>query len=629
MVRIELCGAVLGSRLRVTIEKELKMKFEKIIHIVDSEIVYAMVHRESYGFNTFAGNRIGEIRQATKPEEWAWVEGKPWLNVADLTTRGCSPDEMTTGSLWQEGPEFLKLPEKEWPLRWEVKKGIVIPERKKKEEFVAVVNEVESLASRINAEKFSKWQLLKYTTARILKLYQRFKTGGSREALLTACDLAKAERFWILEAQRNIDLKHHIKLRPMEKDGIIIVGGRTERWMTCTWNKQQFILLAKESYISVLIARHVHKTGGHLGEVATVSKVRAKYWIVGVRHIVKRIIRECVYCKIKLKKCCEQVMSPLPIERIKPSPAFTNVGVDYFGPFEVKGVVNQRVRRKCYGDIITCLCSRAIFVDMASDYSTDGFLLVLRRFASIRGWPAKFFSDKGTQLVGASNVLKQIVQDLNWNQIKMYGHAKGSLWVFSPADSPWYNGATEALVKTVKRALNAAIGVSILRANEALTVMYEAAQLVNQRPIGDHPSNPDDGTYLCANDLILGRATSDVPQGPFAEATNEKARFAFTQSVVTTFWRRWIREVFPSLVIQDKWHTEHRNVMVGDVVLLQDINAVRGKWKKALVKSTVVSGDGKVRRVMVSFITDMGMRSEVERPVQRLIILVPVSDGEH
>ena len=45
--------------------------------------------------------------------------------------------------------------------------------------------------------------------------------------------------------------------------------------------------------------------------------------------------------------------------------------------------------------------------------------------------------------------------------------------------------------------------------------MYEAATLVNERPIGKHPTNPEECNYLCPNDILLGRAISRVPGGPF------------------------------------------------------------------------------------------------------------------
>ena len=226
-------------------------------------------------------------------------------------------------------------------------------------------------------------------------------------------------------------------------------------------------------------------------------------------------------------------------------------------------------------------------------------------------------------MVGASNELKAIIQGLDHNEIKKYGCAAGTEWKFSPPDGKWYNGATESLVKSVKRALNAAVGVNIMQFSELQTCLFEAAELVNERPIGIHPSTPDDGVYLCPNDLLLGRASSRVPQGPFLERNNDKCRLDFIEGIVKAFWKRWTREIFPNLVIEPKWHTERRDLKAGDVVLVEDINPVRGQWKMALVEQPITSEDGRVRRVVISYkSTDHG-RISVERPVQKLIVIVP------
>ena len=87
-----------------------------------------------------------------------------------------------------------------------------------------------------------------------------------------------------------------------------------------------------------------------------------------------------------------------------------------------------------------------------------------------------------------------------------------------------------------------------------------------------------------------------------------------------------MREVFPKLVIEQKWHTERRDLKVGDVVMVEDINVVRGEWRIALVTKAQESVDGKIRRVTVSYRT-AGSRQEIERAVQRLIVLVPVESA--
>ena len=87
IVRLEFAGAVLATRLRVMIHKETRCEFNQKYHIVDSEIIKAMVNK-----STFAANRVGEIRETTQPEEWVWMARKN--NIAGWITRGESPREI-------------------------------------------------------------------------------------------------------------------------------------------------------------------------------------------------------------------------------------------------------------------------------------------------------------------------------------------------------------------------------------------------------------------------------------------------------------------------------------------------------------------------------------------------------
>ena len=236
--------------------------------------------------------------------------------------------------------------------------------------------------------------------------------------------------------------------------------------------------------------------------------------------MVRSIIERYKVCRLKFKKMRPQRMSTLPIERLKPSPPFQNIGLDYFGPFEIRGEVQKRVRGKGYGILFVCDISRAVNAEIAQNFSTDAFLQALRRYASIRGWPQKIHSDNGSQLVGAANELKRVITDLDFEELQLYGPASKTTWSFCPADAPWQNGSTEALVKSIKRALNVVMAGKLCSFAELQTVVYEAAQLVNQRSIGRKPLTLDDGTYLCPNGLLLGHCTNNAPQGPFAEYTH-------------------------------------------------------------------------------------------------------------
>ena len=530
--------------------------------------------------------------------------------------------------MWQEGPEFLRLPEEEWPTKKKPRSDLKLPELKQKFVGIATTNPPkETLPDRFNLARFSKWRLLIHTTARIMKLYDKYKVGSISQMEPEAKDLEKAEELWVQEAQKQLNLDAIQKLQPVNEKGIVVAGGRTERWMQATWNRQKFVVLPKEHPISILIAVYEHEKGGHLGVEASIAKVRSKFWIIGIRRTMKRIVSKCCKCRKRMMVTCEQTMSPLPTERIQPSPPFANVCIDYFGPFQIKGEAQKRVRSKCYGVIFTCMVVRAVHLDLATNYSTDSFLQVLRRFGSIRGWPQRIYSDGGTQLVGASRELREQIKGLEWDKIKAFGHEQGIVWKFSPGDGPWYNGTAEALIKTTKKALNASIGEAILSFSELQTYLMEVGQLVNQRPIGVFPNSPQDGTYLCPNDLLLGRASAKIPQGPFKERTSYKCRLDFLESIVTSFWRRWTREAFPNLVIRPKWHTERRALISGDIVLIQDSNEIRGRWKMGLVTEPLPSEDGKVRRVKLVYRTEAGAKQEVERPVQRLILLVAADDS--
>ena len=89
-----------------------------------------------------------------------------------------------------------------------------------------------------------------------------------------------------------------------------------------------------------------------------------------------------------------------------------------------------------------------------------------------------------------------------------------------------------------------------------------------------------------------------------------------------------MREVFPQLIIQPKWHVEKRDLKKGDVVLVQDSNVVWGEWKMAIVTEPIPSSDGKIRKAVLSYRDNRSDKKNIDitRPVQRLIILVAAED---
>jgi hypothetical protein len=166
------------------------------------------------------------------------------------------------------------------------------------------------------------------------------------------------------------------------------------------------------------------------------------------------------------------------------------------------------------------------------------------------------------------------------------------------------------------------MGDNLLTPFELYTVLLEVANIVNQRPIGRPTNDPDDGAYLCPNDLLLGRASSHVPQGPFRKTNNPRHRVEFLQRILDSFWKRWTRDVFPCLVPRKKWNIEQRNVEVNDVVMMVDSNAVKGNWTIGRITEVHPGKDGKIRNVTVK--TPNGTYG---RPITKIAVIHPV-DGD-
>ena len=499
-----------------------------------------------------------------------------------------------------------------------------------------------AVAKLISTEKRSSYTKLLRVTARILAIYKKSPTTSFKNATkqLLYEDILTAETFWIIQVQQEMesDIQQgrykRLCVRKRE-DQIYVVGHRTQRWVEMSYNKSELILLSYQHRFSRLYVEYIHQMG-HLGVSATACKVRAKFWIVKLHKLVKSIKSKCVTCRKIEKKTNQQVMGQLPEQRLKPSPAWNSTAIDLFGPFKIRDEVKKRTFGKAYGVIFNCLSSRAVHIDIAPDYSTETFLMVFRRFVSLRGYPTQLYSDNGPQLVSANNELINITKNFNQEQLQTFGVVEGFQWKFTPADAPWQNGISEALIKTVKRALTLAIGDNTLTFSELQTVCYEVANLVNERPIGRHPTSPEDGTYLSPNDLLLGRSSSRIPSGPFKEHLTLRQRFEFVQSIINRFWKKWISDYFPSLIIRQKWHTATRNVRVGDIVLVADSNVVRGEWKLARVNEIFPGKDGQVRKVTLKYKNPRPREPirqykghgfvTIDRPVHKLVVLVPIEE---
>ena len=83
--------------MQIWLMQESGLEFGNHYHFLDSMIVLDMMKKQSYGFNTFAALRVGEIQQKTDLDDWRHIQSKE--NIADILTTGAVPAKLATGSL--------------------------------------------------------------------------------------------------------------------------------------------------------------------------------------------------------------------------------------------------------------------------------------------------------------------------------------------------------------------------------------------------------------------------------------------------------------------------------------------------------------------------------------------------
>ena len=375
---------------------------------------------------------------------------------------------------------------------------------------------------------------------------------------------------------------------------------------------------------------HVHNED-HSGITKTVAKSRRKFWIVRGRKLASKIRNNCYECRRLDKALAEQLMAPLPDSRLKIAPTFHTTSLDLFGPITICDTVKRRTHKKVWGTIFNCTVTRAVYIDLTEDYSTDSILQTLRRFVAIRGCPGEIQSDQGSQLIAAAKDIAQLVEQWDWKPIHEWATNNKIKWRLAPAEGQHQNGLSESLIKLTKRSIQHKIQGSVLTFSQLQMVLFEIGNIMNSRPLGIiSGSDPECPTPLTPNDLLLGRASSEVPQGPFdmnESPKNLTRKFRFLQDLVNQWWEGWYQSVFPSLVPCYKWLQRHRNVQVGDVCLILYRKETRATYRMGRVQEVKRGTDGLVRTVVLKYkLPSEKVFRTVSRPIHGICVIVPIEE---
>ena len=111
--RLELCGAVIVTRLLKHVSNILQVPLSKTFAWMVSSIVLHWLLGNPKRFKTFVGNRVAKITEAMPPNCWRHVSSKH--NPVDCVSRGLLPSELIDHQLWWKGPHWLMLESSRWP----------------------------------------------------------------------------------------------------------------------------------------------------------------------------------------------------------------------------------------------------------------------------------------------------------------------------------------------------------------------------------------------------------------------------------------------------------------------------------------------------------------------------------
>ncbi|XP_058456703.1 uncharacterized protein LOC131434070 [Malaya genurostris] len=374
--RLELQAAVLGARLANSVSDVLSLEVKRRFMWSDSKTVLSWIHSDHRRYKQFVAFRIGEIHSLTKLTDWRWVPTK--CNVADALTKWGKTHSLCSDGSWFRGPEFLRLSEDRWPKQIELKPNVA-------EEVRAcfLFHEVRTIESMVEPQRFSKWRVLVRTLACVFRfitncklkrkglpieavptsaVFEKVVKKGARSKIvpLKREEYQKAEAYLWRSAQadcfedevRTLKKNRHLSIEQyhqlerassiyglspfLDAEDVLRMEGRAARGSSLPFELKFPIILPKKHPVTDKLLDYYHQQVAHGNAETAVNVIRQRFYIQGLRAELKRIARDCVWCKVHKCRPSTPRMAPLPESRVTPNlPAFSHTGVDYCGPLTV------------------------------------------------------------------------------------------------------------------------------------------------------------------------------------------------------------------------------------------------------------------------------------------------------
>lgn len=606
--RLELCGALLLSKLVKQVKEALRIPIQNVHLWTDSTIVLSWLSGDPNRWNVFVKNRVTEILDNTSHQ---WYHVSSHDNPADVASRGMAIKDLKNYDIWWNGPGWLKRTKIEYR-KPDVKETEV--ERRTTIQTNLKVNHQQEGNIYSHFETFETLQeLLKTIT--YCKRFLRSRIDKNTEANISTEEYEQSLKCCIKMAQREsfqdeiVALEHEKQVRKksamkslnayLDEENIIRVGGRL-RHAELKEERKHPIILNNKCQLTRLIVADAHRQTLHGGVQLMLAHLRTKYWIIRAKDAVKGHIRRCLICARQNATARTQVMGDLPKERVNPSRTFLHSGVDYAGPFTVLLSKGRGAKTsKCYICIFICMATKAIHLELVSDMTSDAFIAAFRRFVARRGKCAHIWSDQGRNFVGAN---KELVAE--WNRASLEFDKEiaqtlaldGTQWHFIPAYSPNFGGLWEAGVRSIKHHLKRIL-LTNLTFEEMSTILCQIEACLNSRPLCPiDDKDVDSIETLTPGHFLIGEAPITVPGSDLSTTkTSHLSRWQHTQRLLGNFWKAWQQEYLSRLQQRPKWLKKQSEFKIGSIVLIKCDNLPPGKWSLGRITEKHPGADGITR----------------------------------
>lgn len=490
----------------------------------------------------------------------------------------------------------------------------------------------------------SDWKRLLRVTSYVIRFIskcRRHRNVHKQVGQITREEIVSAENLWLrysqeihfakgmeeIQAGRAIDKKSPLyRLTPfIDGEGLLRLSGRLRR-SNMSYDMIHPAVITSKCIVAQRIIYDAHRVTCHGGNQLMQQYIRNKYWIIGARAAIRAVVDHCYSCIRQKRKHAEQLMGQLPTRRVQPSRAFLHVSVDYMGPFHVKRYNARRVRivDKAYVAVFVCMATRAVHLELVSSLTTEAFLAAFARFTNRRGRVESITSDNGTTFEGAANEFDAIVANQWKNAADSQSMRDNAIiWHFNPPYAPHMGGIHEAAVKSAKHHLRRVVGAQQLTFEEMATLLTHVEACLNSRPLVGLTDEPTDTLALTPAHFLIGeQLVSPLMRDLVELPRNRVSHFELLQKFAQEFWLRWSEEHVQALINRSKWHQDHENLKIGDIVLVLSEPRPQAKWPLGRIVAVYPDQEGKVRAADVFF-----EGRNYRRPVHKLCLMPEEAAG--